>query len=260
MNVEPFIVTREDDLRSWLTKNRSPVDREIDGLDVGWGGVQRWATARMPEPGDDLHLDFACGVGTFLAQLGWRFPGARLVGLNIDFAGPHKPIRALLARAKVRASLVESDARKMPFEDRVFNSVSCFLGLQDIDIGFGDQGIRLALSEAVRVLRMGGALTLLDEWPLARFDRLVKGLPVRIVARAEHSPGVRWSRKVAERAIQVYADGWVDQRRTSDPRARAQLRAETLARLRADMNRQLETYGFYAPFGPVRMVVAIRTA
>ncbi len=52
--------------------------------------MQRWATARMPLPRTGLHLDVACGYGTFLAELDWRFPGLRLVGLNIDFNGPHR--------------------------------------------------------------------------------------------------------------------------------------------------------------------------
>ena len=82
------ILGREETLRSWLVKGRDPIIQEIDGLDIGWGGVQRWATARMADVGDGLHLDFACGVGSFLAQLGWRFPQTNLVGLNIDFSGP----------------------------------------------------------------------------------------------------------------------------------------------------------------------------
>src|SRR5439155_832992 len=40
------ILGREETLRSWLVKGRDPIIQEIDGLDIGWGGVQRWATAR----------------------------------------------------------------------------------------------------------------------------------------------------------------------------------------------------------------------
>src|SRR2546427_291049 len=134
------ILGREETLRSWLVKGRDPIIQEINGFDIGWGGVQRWTTARMADLGDGLHLDFACGVGTFLAQLGWRFPRADLVGLNIDFSGPHEPIRELLSRARVKSLLVQGDARRMPFPDRRFDSVSCFLGLQDIEIGFGEEG------------------------------------------------------------------------------------------------------------------------
>ncbi len=33
----------------------------------------------MPPLTREAHLDFACGYGTFLAQLGWRFPSSALV-------------------------------------------------------------------------------------------------------------------------------------------------------------------------------------
>jgi ubiquinone/menaquinone biosynthesis C-methylase UbiE len=247
---------REEALRSWLTKGRDPTLQEIDGLDIGWGGVQRWATARMTDLGHGLHLDFACGVGSFLAQLGWRFPEADLIGLNIDFSGPHEPIRQLLSQAEVRCKLVRADARRMPFQDRVFHSVSCFLGLQDIEIGFGEAGIHAALSEASRILRKGGTLTVIDEFPFDKMDRLLKELPFQIAGRGERPVDAHWSRQVAERAIELYADGWVGQKRNSGSRKRALVRAEVLRRMRKEMERQLAVQGYYVPFGPARMVEA----
>ena len=38
---------REAQLRAWFVRDCDPVRQTIDGLDIGWGGVQRWATARM---------------------------------------------------------------------------------------------------------------------------------------------------------------------------------------------------------------------
>lgn len=253
---EAEIVRREETLRGWFTRGCDPIQQIIDGLDIGWGGVQRWATARMPPPTGGPHLDFACGYATFLAQLGWRFPGARLVGLNIDFAGPHRIARSLLAEAGVEAELVEADARKMPFAKGSFGSVSCFLGLQDIEIGFGEEGVRTALTEAVRVLRSSGMLTLLDEFSFDRFDSLLEGLPVTVVGRGERELNVRWSRRVAERAITLYAEGWVDQARLDDPGMRKELHDEVHSRMVEEMERQLAAHGYYVPFAAVRMVVA----
>jgi SAM-dependent methyltransferase len=247
---------REEALRSWLTKGRDPTLQEIDGLDIGWGGVQRWATGRMGDLGDGFHLDFACGVGTFLAQLGWRFPRATLVGLNVDFSGPHEPIRELLSRAEVKCHLVQADARRMPFPDCRFSSVSCFLGLQDIEIGFGEDGVRAAMSEAARILRKGGMLTVVDEFPFDKMDRLVESLPLRTEGRREQPLDARWSRAVAERAVELYADGWVAQKRISGSEERARLRAAVWHRMRVEMERQLTVHGYYVPFGPARMVEA----
>jgi SAM-dependent methyltransferase len=227
----------------------------VDGLDIGWGGTQRWATSQMPLSDEGLHLDFACGYGTFLAQLGWRFPSLRLVGLNIDFSGPHSSIHSLLDHAGVQASLSRADARTMPFANCVFDTASCFLGLQDIQIGFSMSGVRAALAEAVRVLRNDGMLTLVDNYLLPQYDELLRGLPVNIIHTGTCALDVRWSRQVAERAIPFFADGWVAQIRSSDSSHRRKTYIKVFSEMHAKMERQLATQGYYEPFEPVGLVI-----
>ena len=256
-DVECQILAREQALRAWFTRNADTVLVQIDGLDIGWGGVQRWVTRHIPLPEDGLHLDFACGYGTFLAQLGWRFPSSQLVGLNIDFAGPHASIRLLLAEADVAAMLTQADARRMPFREGTFNSASCFLGLQDIEIGFGEQGIREAITEAVRALRLGGILALIDEYPLDRFDEFLDELPVTTTYRGEQPLAVQWNRDVAIAAIRLYAEGWMAQMRLpeEDVPARQSAYREVLARMEAEVESQISKQGYYVPFGPMRMII-----
>ena len=196
---ESRIGDRERQLRAWFTRGGDPLQQVVDGLDIGWGGVQRWATARMPAVAG-WHLDVACGYATFLAQLGWRFPEARLVGLNIDFEGPHSLARPLLAEAGVTAALVRGDALRLPYAGDSFDSAGCFLGLQDVEIGFGQEGVRQVVAETCRVLRPGGTLVVLDEFPFERFDRLLDGLPLAVLDRAERALDACWDREVAERA------------------------------------------------------------
>jgi ubiquinone/menaquinone biosynthesis C-methylase UbiE len=209
----------------------------------------------MP-PVEGAHLDIACGYATFLAQLGWRFPAARLVGLNIDFDGPHALARPLLTEAGVAAELVQADARRLPFADGAFRTASCFLGLQDVEIGFGPDGVRQAVSEAVRVLCPGGSLALLDEFPFERFDTLLGGLPATVTNTAERALDLCWKRTVAERAIRLYAEGWVMQARNVESRTQGQIYREVHSRMAAEMERQLTTQGYYVPFALVRLVVA----
>jgi SAM-dependent methyltransferase len=252
---EAAILAREEQLRAWFTRGSDPILQTIDGLDIGWGGVQRWATGGMPDLAGP-HLDFACGYGTFLAQLGWRFPGAQLVGLNIDYAGPHAVIRRLLDQASVPATLVQADACRMPFGDGAFVSASCFLGLQDIEIGFGTEGVRAALAEAGRVLGAGGTLTLVDEFPWDKFAALLAGLPLGVTRQEEKPLDTHWERAVAERAIVLYAEGWTVQARPADAEESARIHAEAYRRMAIEMERQLREQGYYVPFGPLRMVVA----
>jgi SAM-dependent methyltransferase len=213
----------------------------------------------MPWLADGLHLDVACGYATFLAELGWRFPATRLVGLNIDFDGPHALARPLLNEAGVTASLVQADARRLPFAEGMFASASCFLGLEDIEIGFGERGMRDSVAEIVRVLSLGGVLVLLDEFLFERFEDLLRGLPVAVIREAKRALDVRWDRQVAERAIQLYAEGWAAQARAADQVMQARIRDEAHQRMAVVMECQLATQGHYVPFGPVRMVVARKT-
>jgi SAM-dependent methyltransferase len=254
------IARREERLREWFTRAADGPRRVVDGLDIGWGGVQRWATSVMPDLGSGRHLDFACGYATFLAELGWRFPRATLVGLNIDFERANATAAPLLREAGVAAELVEGDAREMPFPDASFDSVSCFMGLQDIELAFGEEGVRLALGEAVRVLRSNGSLSLLDEYSFDRSDALLTSLPVAVETRRERSLDVRWDRDVAACAVALYSEGWLEQRRLGGAEGASEEVAEYTRRLRSHAERQLRDRGYFVPFGPVRMVVYCKLA
>ena len=256
---ETAILEKEDNLRAWFTQECDPVRKVVDGLDIGWGGVQRWATGRISIPATGPHLDIACGYATFLAQLGWRYPEATLVGLNNDFRGPHALAGSLLAEAGVKATLVQGDARRLPFATGTFASASCFLGLQDIRIGFGQPGVQTTVSEAVRVLCHRGVLVLLDEFSFEEYEYLLSGSPVAVIDRAEKPLEVRWDREVAEQAIALYAEGWAAQVRSPDEAEKDAARTESYHRMKEEMEDQLKTQGYYVPFGPVRLVLAQKT-
>jgi ubiquinone/menaquinone biosynthesis C-methylase UbiE len=205
--------------------------------------------------GEGLHLDIACGYATFLAQLGWRYPQARLVGLNIDFEGANALAVPLLKQADVFAQLVAADARCIPFPDNSFDSLSCFLGLQDIEISCGLDGVAESLKEAVRVVRPGGLLCLADDSSFERYEVFLRELETRMVDRAERELEVRWNREIAELAIRLYADGWLTQKRLGDPNTPVEERTRYLGRLRSDMDDQLSRRGCYVPFAPLRVVI-----
>jgi SAM-dependent methyltransferase len=214
----------------------------------------------MPDLGSGRHLDFACGYATFLAELGWRFPEARLIGLNIDFEGVHASAAALLGHAGVEAELVEGDAREMPFADASFDSVSCFMGLQDIELAFGVRGVREALRESIRVLGPGGVLCLVDEYRFEQYDVLLDTLAVEVDARAERELDAKWDRDVAECAIALYSEGWLEQKRLGDSATSVEAAAGYARNMRAEVERQLSARGYFVPFGPVRAVVCRKVA
>jgi len=257
-NESSDVIGREESLRRWFTRGCDPIRAQIDGLDIGWGGVQRWITSCLPLSASRRHLDFACGYATFVAQLAWRFPKLRIVGLNIDFEDPHALAKELVEQAGVadRCRFVYADARAMPFPEDSFDAVSCFLGLQDIEIGFGEAGVEAALGESVRVLRPGGTLAVADEFPVQKLEKLLERPRIDSLQCEERELDVRWTREIAERAIELYADGYPAQVRSDNRAVKAKARADALSRMRRNMERQLADRGFYVPFGPIRLAIA----
>jgi SAM-dependent methyltransferase len=105
-------------------------------------------------PGSSL-LEIGCGVGAVLAVLGQEFPGVVLHGVDIEpkqleFARGH------LQRAGVDATLLEADARALPFEDESFDHVWMMWFLEHVD------DPPEVLREAGRVLGLGGRITAIE--------------------------------------------------------------------------------------------------
>jgi ubiquinone/menaquinone biosynthesis C-methylase UbiE len=156
----------------------------------------------------------------------------------------------------VAAALLQADARHLPLATAAFDSASCFLGLQDIEIEFGAEDQQEAVAEVVRVLRPGRVLTLLDELSSERFEALLQGLPVAATELGACALGIHWSREVAECTVALYAAGWALQPRLADRLRLEHVREEAYRRMAAEMEHQLASQGYNVPFGPVRMIVA----
>ena len=108
--------------------------------------------AALPVKGDVL--DIGCGEGRFCRLM--QAQGLTTVGLD--------PTSALLAQAKERdaqGTYVAGRAEALPFEDAHFDAVVFYLSLIDI------ADFRVALAEAVRVLRPSGVLIIANLHPHA---------------------------------------------------------------------------------------------
>jgi ubiquinone/menaquinone biosynthesis C-methylase UbiE len=223
--------------------------RIIDAIDIDWAGTSAWAAELMDLPSGALHLDIACGWGSFMAQICWRYPATSVVGLNIDLRGAHASIRELLQKAGVeaRCSLVQSDARHLPFRNESFDSASCFLGLQDIQIGFGDVGVRDTIESAIRIVKRGGCLFFIDTEGIINIASRFLASDTKPHLQGTFEPAVQWNREIARKAIALYAHGYVDQMRIGEESRKHEEFEKVLARMNRDMEQQIHEKGYFNP-------------
>lgn len=117
-------------------------------------------------------LDVGCGTGAMLERFGRS--GCELFGLD---ASP-----GMLARARQRlgsrAELRPGSADELPFEDARFDLVSFTMVLHELPLSVRTAAVR----EALRVLRPGGRLLVLDY--AARSERSLLGLAGRAIVLA----------------------------------------------------------------------------
>lgn len=110
-------------------------------------------TAAAPAPGERA-LDLACGAGLLALMLARVVD--RVAGCDVT-AEMLKRAEAAAARAGLgNVSFIEAEASRLPFEDEVFDLVTCRTAFHH----FPDP--LAALAEVVRVLRPGGRFALED--------------------------------------------------------------------------------------------------
>jgi SAM-dependent methyltransferase len=260
------IISRENKLRKWFIKGLPEVDSIIDGFDIGWGGTARRATSILAEnlklEKNHKILDVACGYGTFLVELGWRFPQVVLFGLNLNFDPPHNLITPLLAKSHVQASLVAADALQLPFIPNYFHCVTCFLGLQDIAITQGENSLGIAISEILQKVSNYGHVLLVDNLPLEVFNASIKKQEqaLEIIFHDSFTPLCRWNQKVGFRAVEMYATGYLRQqldKKKALPNSNISFEKIRIKMVR-DLENQLASQGYYNPWGTMQIFLIKR--
>src|SRR4029079_11193039 len=168
-------------LRFWLTSGL------IVAL-VAWhlhftrrGKFVVWAELleRLRLRGDERIVDLGCGRGAVLLMAAQHLTTGRAVGVDlwrrVDQSGNSADVTRRNAVAEGVADRVElhtGDLTALPFEDRSFDVVLSSLAIHNIS---GRAGREKAVGEAVRVLRPGGRLVIVD----------VRGLPQHQAALAK---------------------------------------------------------------------------
>ncbi|TSD02171.1 MAG: hypothetical protein Athens071424_174 [Parcubacteria group bacterium Athens0714_24] len=111
-----------------------------------------WMLSIIKKEKDAVHLDFATGTGRFLRNIISKTKGEIIV-LERDYSTCLE-LQYFLKKIKKykRVSVICADARKMPFKDGIFDSVSSWHGLDE-------PKIENAIKESKRILKNGACFT-----------------------------------------------------------------------------------------------------
>ncbi|MGO9142811.1 MAG: class I SAM-dependent methyltransferase [Streptosporangiaceae bacterium] len=136
---------------------------------TGRGKLSVWAQVldELSLRGDEQVLDVGCGRGAVLMLAARRLPRGRAVGADLwrrrDQSGNSRAAaerNAVAEGVSERVDIVDGDARDLPFPSASFDVVVSSLAISNIR---GAQGRGLALHEAMRVLRPGGRVRIVDQ-------------------------------------------------------------------------------------------------
>src|SRR6185369_14686295 len=137
--------------------------------------------------GDERLLDMGCGRGAVLLMAAQHLTTGRAVGVDlwrtIDQSGNSAEAAQRNAVAEGVADRVElrtGDMAALPFEDDSFDLVLSSLAVHNIS---GRAGREKAISEAVRVLRPGGRLMIVDVRATRQYQRHLATIGMSDVAR-----------------------------------------------------------------------------
>jgi SAM-dependent methyltransferase len=133
---------------------------------VGKHAVWREELDRLDLRGDERLLDLGCGSGAVLLAAASRLPCGTAEGVDLWRSRDQSGNDIEQARANAtdlgvagNVRLHTADLTDLPFEDGCFDVVTSALALHNIPTA---DGRRRAVEEAVRVLRPGGRLALVD--------------------------------------------------------------------------------------------------
>src|SRR5580765_1022383 len=142
----------------------------LRGKFVVWAGLLDQLNLR----GDERILDLGCGRGAVLLMAAQHLTTGRAVGVDlwrkVDQSGNSAEATQRNAVAEGVADRVElhtGDLRALPFEDNGFDVVLSNFAIHNISVRAGREK---AISEAVRVLRPGGRLLIVDVRATRRYQ------------------------------------------------------------------------------------------
>ncbi|MGI8769734.1 MAG: class I SAM-dependent methyltransferase [Propionibacteriaceae bacterium] len=147
--------------------------------------------------GDEQALDLGCGRGAVTVSVALRLPRGRVTGIDlwrsIDQSGNNEQAtRANLELNKVadRVRLTTGDMTALPFDDRTFDLVKASLAIHNVPSAAGRE---VAVREAVRVLKPGGTMLIVDVFKTREYVRTLRTMGIIPVRNASAGWRMWWT-------------------------------------------------------------------
>ena len=139
--------------------------------------------------GDENALDLGCGRGAVTVALATRLPRGHVTGIdlwrNVDQSGNNTAAteRNLAMNGVTdRVTLATADMTELPFADDTFNIVTASLSIHNVKPA---EGRSAAIREAIRVLKPGGRLLVVD---ISRIEEYTKTLGEAGITPSRNAP------------------------------------------------------------------------
>lgn len=137
--------------------------------------------------GEEHVIDVGCGRGLLLIGAARRLPYGRAVGADIwrkeDLSGNSREATLQNARFEGvddRIELVDADARELPFKEGTFDLLVAQFVYHNIE---PRKEYEKAVREAIRVVKPGGRIAIVDFWHTRRLEALLREHGLRDVRR-----------------------------------------------------------------------------
>jgi SAM-dependent methyltransferase len=159
---------------------RFMTDEEYERYWDELGGIREAIASDLSSYEPDVVLDVACGWGYYTIRLADRLPSGMTVAVDVVPSAFTNMRRIQPARDALKSiEPVMADASRLPLRDSVFDLVTSFLGMRDICMTTGEDGVRATIEEMIRATRPSHAIALAVTPPdMAKTEELLIAIRV----------------------------------------------------------------------------------